>query len=486
MITFNTVPSSIRVPGYYAEFDGSKALSGLPNVPLKILVIGQKLASGTIAALTPRRIVRGSDAIGYFGRGSMLAHGLAALRLANDKTDVDAIALDDAAAATAATGSITVGGAATSAGTIKLMISGRSLAIGVAAADNPAAIAIKIAASVNGDLDGLVTAAILGPVVTLTARNKGTFGNDIDVSYNHYQDESLPAGVTLAITAMTGGATNPDVATIWAAIGDERYDFIILPDASAATLTSAELEMERRAGPSAAIDGLACAGYRGSFTQSVNFGETRNGKFVSLLPAAAMPAHPFAAACAYYAATAYLAGIDPALPFHDLVVPGVIPPKVNDRFTQNERELLLRAGMSTFTVDEGGRMLVERPITAYQVNADNIDDPSWIDLNVPLMLAYCRRTWRARFAKFARYKLADDGALFGPGQNVMTPSVARSENAAIHLDLERAGITEDTQGFKAEQIVERDTTDRSRLNQLLPIRLIGQFRVLAAKFEYRL
>jgi phage tail sheath gpL-like len=397
-----------------------------------------------------------------------------------------AIAIDDAAGSTAATATITIGGAATANGTITLRIADRRISVGVAAADTAAAIAAKAVIAINADLDGLVTAAAMAAVVTLTARNKGTVGNDIDVRHSFNQDERLPAGITAAITVMAGGATNTDIALIWAAIGDEKYDFIILPEASVATLNNADIEMERRAGPLVAIDALAVAGYRGSFTSAANFGETRNGRFTSVLSANLMPSHPFAAACAYYAACAYQAAIDPALPFHDIIVPGITPPSLKFRYTQNERELLLRAGISTFTVDAGGRMLVERPITNYQVNADNIDDPSWLDINVPLLLAYARRVWRTGYLKFKGYKLADDGAQFGAGQNVITPSVAAAENASIYRRMEQAGLLEDIAGFKAEQITERDTADRSRLNMLLPIRLIGQFRVMAAKFEYRL
>jgi phage tail sheath gpL-like len=233
MITFNLVPNDIRVPGSYVEFDASKALSGMPSVPLKILVIGQRLATGAVAALTPVRITNAAEAVAAFGRGSMLAMGIAALKAVNDKTECWAIGLADDGAAVAAAGTITVTGPATAAGTIALYIGGKRLTIGVASGDTANAIAAAIEAKIDADLDLPVTAAVAGAVVTVTARNKGTAGNDIDIRHSYYQGEGLPAGTGLAIVAMAAGATNPDVGTVWPVIGDERFDFVVLPFADA-------------------------------------------------------------------------------------------------------------------------------------------------------------------------------------------------------------------------------------------------------------
>jgi phage tail sheath gpL-like len=134
-----------------------------------------------------------------------------------------------------------------------------------------------------------------------------------------------------------------------------------------------------------------------------------------------------------------------------------------------------------------GSVRIERPVTTYQTNPQALDDPSWLDLNIPLLLAAIRRVWRIRYStRYPRHKLANDGAAFGSGQAVITPRAAAAENVSIYRDLEEAGWVDDIEGFKRDQLVERDATDRSRLNMLLPVRLIGAFRVMAAKIEYRL
>ena len=118
MITFNNIPINLRVPGVFAEIDNSRALQGLPGIPVKILVLGQRLATGTVAEGVPTRVLDEAAAEEYFGRGSMLHRMFRALKKANSFTETVAIALDDLGAGVAATGTITFTGAPTQAGTL--------------------------------------------------------------------------------------------------------------------------------------------------------------------------------------------------------------------------------------------------------------------------------------------------------------------------------------------------------------------------------
>ena len=82
-ITFNQIPSNIRVPLAYIEVDNTRAVSGTPQIMQKILVIGQRLAAGTVAQGVLKRITNDAQPEDFFGRGSMLAEMLIALRKAN-------------------------------------------------------------------------------------------------------------------------------------------------------------------------------------------------------------------------------------------------------------------------------------------------------------------------------------------------------------------------------------------------------------------
>lgn len=486
-ISFNSIPIGGRIPGTYIEFDSSKAISGLPAAPSKILLIGVRLATGIVAQNVPTRVVSAAQAVQAFGRGSQLARMVAALKGVNDRTEAWAIGVNEDGAGVAATKTITLTGPATGAGTTALMIAGTRVPVGVAAGDTATAIATAIVAAVNARADLPVTAASAAGVVTLTHRHKGAFGNDVDVRVNYYQGEALPAGVTLVIADGVAGTSNPDLAAAIAALGDAAYQTIILPFADTATLNTVEAELASRAGPLRMIEGLAFAGVRGSQGALATIGSARNSQYVSLIGANRSPTSPAEWAAAYGGQIAFYGAIDPARPFQTIALTGVLAPNQTDRFSAQERELLLRDGISTFVVDSGGNVLIERAITTYQLNPQGLEDIAWLDVNTPLTLFYLRLAVRSRISlKFPRHKLASDGTKFGAGQAIVTPRIIRAELISLFRDLELAGLVENLDQFAADLIVERDATDPNRVNALIPPDLVNQFLVFAGRVEFRL
>ncbi|MBZ4252037.1 hypothetical protein LAJ57_14135, partial [Streptococcus pneumoniae] len=77
------------------------------------------------------------------------------------------------AAGVFATGTLTFTGTPTESGTLNLRVGGRNIQTGITAAQTVAQIATAVAASINADLDGAVTAAAAAGVVTITSRHKG-------------------------------------------------------------------------------------------------------------------------------------------------------------------------------------------------------------------------------------------------------------------------------------------------------------------------
>ena len=72
-IEFKDLPNSIRKPGTYTEEDTSNALRGAVVTPVKVLMIGQRTASGTVEKHVPTRVYDSESARTYFGSGSVLA-----------------------------------------------------------------------------------------------------------------------------------------------------------------------------------------------------------------------------------------------------------------------------------------------------------------------------------------------------------------------------------------------------------------------------
>ena len=483
MISFNNIPITIRTPGQYIEFDNSRAIRGLPVLMHKVLVIGQRLAGGAVSANVPTRVVSVANAERDFGRGSQLAAMLTAFIGANRWADITAIALDDDVAGTAATGEVAVSGPASAPGTLALYVAGKRVAVAVASAATPTAIAASLAAAINADTALPVTAVAAAEVITLTARHKGTIGNEVDLRANYALGDVYPAGVVLTITPMSNGAGNPALTDALAALGDMHYASIILPFADSTTLDAVEADLEQRWGPMQQREAIAFAGVPGTFSGMAALGDTRNSQLLSLIGSGKSPTPAYLWAAVTAAIDA--GEPDPARPRQTLLMPGLQPPAVQDQLTQAERNLLLYSGVSTWVVDAGGDVRIERLITTYRESANGTPDESYLDIETVRTVAYMRAAWRARVALvFPRHKLADDGTDFGPGQVVATPKLIKVELLHVARQLEQAGILENFEQFKAELIVERDPNDRNRVNAVLPADTINQFRVFAAAVQF--
>lgn len=485
-ISFNDIPAQVRVPVAMVEFDPSRAGGG--QAQQRILVMGQRLAAGTVAEGVPTLVTSAAQAEEYFGRGSMLAAMFAALKGANRFTASWAIALDDDGGAVQATGKITVTGPATAAGTVYLYVAGTRLTAAVASGDSQDAVASAIQAAIAADTSLPVTAAVNGTnanEVDLTARNGGEAGNSIDVRANYYQQEQLPAGISLAVTAMSGGTANPDVSTAVAAMGEEQYDHIVMPYTDAANLTALETELADRWGPLRQIEGIAYTAYRGTVGTTQTFGDGRNSHLVSCMATGVAPQPPYVWAAVYGAVAAYHLAIDPARPLQTLWLQGLMPPAIADRHTFDERNTLLFDGVSTHRVSAGGQVLVDRAVTMYQENAAGVADTAYLDVQTPATLAEIRRRIRSMVTtKYPRHKLANDGTRVGPGQAIVTPRVMRDELLALFRQMEEAGLVEGFDQFKDDLVVERNANDANRLDVQMAPDLVNGLRVFAAQVQF--
>jgi len=204
-ISFNEIPSNVRVPFVFVEFDNTGAATAPGSNPYNALMIGQRLAAGTIAAEVPTLVTSLDQGKRYFGVGSQLALMLDTWFRNNKKTKLTVIALDDAQAGVMATKTLTITGPATAAGTLYLYIGGKLVSVAVTSTMTATALATAVAAAVQADTSLPFTAASDAGVVTLTCKWKGETGSAIDVRTNYYSGEATPAGIAVAIAAGTAG-----------------------------------------------------------------------------------------------------------------------------------------------------------------------------------------------------------------------------------------------------------------------------------------
>ncbi|MDR1311926.1 MAG: phage tail sheath subtilisin-like domain-containing protein [Burkholderiaceae bacterium] len=489
-ISFNQIPVNLLTPGQYVEFDNSKAAKGLVNMPQRILLLAPMLETGTLVPNAPAQVSSASEGMVLFGRGSIGAQMIAAIFSVTDTIETWVVGIPDSGAGSAAAGTVTVTGSPIESGPINLYIAGRRIQVGVSPVDTATTIAEALADAINADLDGVVTADSDAAVVTLTCRHEGTLGNDIDLRINYYPlSEATPKGIGIAITAFSGGTGDASVATALANIGDRQYNTIITATSTQSDVALIETELDSRWGPLRQNDGHCHIGLRGTVGTINAYLSSRNNPHVTFWTAESggEPGPIWEKAALAGTVSAYYLGIDPARPLQTLVLPGRLPATADKQFTRAERNNILSYGGATTTVDAGGNVCVERAVTSYTLNQYGLVDPSYRDIETMYTLSLLRYQVRARIAqRFPRYKLADDGTQFPPGQTVVTPKIIRAELIALALDWIDAGLVENIEQFKTDLLVERNTTDVNRVDVLLPPDLVNQFRVFAAQLQFRL
>lgn len=494
-ISFNDIPTNLRVPLTYIEFDNSNAVSGTPAPRQRVLMFGQANSSGAAEPVNkPVRIFSASQAAMAFGQGSML-HLMAKAFIAINRTAELWCVAQGGGTGDATAATISLRGTATENGVLVTYVAGVRLPVSVRTGDTGADIAGTLAGLVNGNNDLPVTAEVVPDAggdaaddshagVKLTAKFTGR-SSITDVRWNYYGQEMTPGGIVTEVTYPNGNNTNPDIAPAIAAMGELQYKYLVMPYLDEPNLNTLRTELQERWGPVNQADGFAVTSYHGSLGDITKFGVSRNDHLISCMGVPPTPQPQYIWCASICAVAAQALSIDPARPLQTLTVPGLMPPEMGARFIWSERNALLFDGISTFTVDDGGQVQIERLVTMYRTNKYGDSDPSYLNVNTIATLSYLRYSMRLRIQqKYPRHKLADDGTFISPGQPIVTPKVIRAELLALFTEWETAGLVEDFDTYKDELFVVRNKDDKDRLDVLCGPNLINQFRIFAAQIRF--
>src|SRR3989338_559935 len=147
MISLPQIPAALRYPGAYIAIDGSQA--GLGGDIPAVLLVGQKLATGTAPAGEIVRLSGVKDAEVKAGIGSMLAQMAARYRKIDPALDLYMLPYADNVAGVMAAAPITVTAAPTASGTLALYIAGRPVNVAITAAQTVDQVAAAIAAAIT-------------------------------------------------------------------------------------------------------------------------------------------------------------------------------------------------------------------------------------------------------------------------------------------------------------------------------------------------
>lgn len=497
-MTFNEIQSDNRIPLVEIEFDNSMAVVGTPAPHQRVLMFGQAnlkdgKVDGTGALDTPVRITRDAQAVSLFGRGSMLAWMVREFIAINPDTELYVIA-QGAGTGNADAGSLTLSGTATGDGVLSVYVGGRRYQVVVAGGQKGKALADKLAALINADRDAPFTAVSAAPagadvgadasVVSLTARFISECAAH-DIRLNYYDGEITPDGLTVVITPPAAKAANPDITRSVANMGERQYNYVVMPYKDQANLNVLSAELLKRWGPVKMSDGAVWMAHTGTQGEITAFGESRNDFLFtcSAVPKAPEPDYIWAASvCATCAPSL---STDPARPLQTLAVSSRLAPQSADRLTREERNLLLHGGIATVTVAAGDVVQIERQVTMYRVNKYGDPDPSYLDVETIYTLSYLRYSLRTFVTqRFPRHKLADDDTPVAPGQPIVTPKIMSLQLIALGEEWVDQGLVENLDTFKKNLLVERNASNRNRLDVLCTPDLVNQFRFFAAQLRF--
>ena len=195
-----------------------------------ILIVAPMLAGTATSGTVVENLLSEVDFNTAFGRQSRLAkvgrQVIKACSVSRTKPKISAIGLTDNAGGVAATGTIAVSGTATANGTLTFYVDSirGKYEIAITSGQTATQVGASLVSAITADLDAVVSAVNTTGSVALTALNKGTCGNSIGIKY-----EGSVAGLTVALTAFSGGATNPSLTSLFDTIADKRYTTIVYP-----------------------------------------------------------------------------------------------------------------------------------------------------------------------------------------------------------------------------------------------------------------
>lgn len=480
------VPSNIILPFVGVSFSNVRA-AGPAELPFQALLIGQKIASGTMA-VDEQILVTGADEVGALaGYGSPLHRAAIRFFQNNQSVNTYIIGIADGAAATASTQEVTLSGTATDVGTFSIYLDGDKYNTSVIVGDTADVVGAAMVLVINADPSASAIASYAAGVLTLTSKGKGVAVGDITTVLNYAPGDETPAGLTAAISTFTAGTVSPDIQDALDVIGDSWFNVITAPYSDAVSLTAIEAFLATQASALYQRDAMYYTAKKGTTSELISFAidSARNSQYVSIVAGTDRP-HSIAeqaAAVAGVVATSVVE--DPAVPLHRVTLQGILPVEKTNRWDLQERNSLASNGVATLT-DE---LVVqtEGTVTMYLKNSTGASDTSYQYQNTVFILMALRYTFVQRILqKYGRAKLADSAERITGNQVVITPDVGRAEAIAWAIEQEAAGQIENIDQFKDDVICRRALNNKNRLEWILPPDLINQFIVGSGEMQFLL
>lgn len=455
------------------------------------LIVGQLGASATavsgalnqnIQALTDAEIRT------LLGANVDLTYRVLEWRAGNDNnSQLDVIGLDESGTGTQAAGTIAFSGTATADGTYRVTVADDrlfSVDIAVSSGDTATVVGAAVDTALTALSNAVFTSGAVTGTVTVTAVDKGTIGN----LYGIRVTGTVP-GLSVTVTAFTGGTNNPTLTTILDPIDGLRYTGIGWPEAWASDLDIPVDELDSRFNASNAImDGVCFTGKTDTYANDLTFigaensqslvvmGNNKESETTSKGPAVLYPADW---AASYFqgvrskrltsgapvgsdivttsGALDAIGGPELAsLPYHNTQLSNAPVTLPKNLFSPTEQSDLEDEGFTTYGVNTAGNAIIMAPVvTAWTTDDAGNPNVSFHYLNYVDTGSICRETFYNQLkATYSQSRLTE-GALIA-GRAMANAESIKSFLLKVYKSLAQQALTQ--AGSEAEGYFARNTT----------------------------
>jgi phage tail sheath gpL-like len=455
-----TLPSEIitsdKTPRTAIAFDRTSGAKQLPDTARHVLLVGQMTSDATVAASIPTVITREDDGANFFGEGSIIDIGVRAAFVANPFVKLSVVGITNAGVA--ATATVVFADTAELSTIYRLRIAGKEYPVDVTLGDTITTIGDNLEAAIMADPQCPVTANNVAGTVTLTAKNGGTVGNGIALYSSFDADvELLVTTATLSGTALSGGTGAVDPTVALAAAAGERYHVIglLLDDETSAGIvrdhTDEEGDAEHNHGEIFVMAQNAVLATQTDLAIATNADRGVLGSIYGTESWTVQIAAAMAAAMSRNEVA--------TRPYNGMVLEGILPPPVEQRWLRTETRSLIDNGCTPLVVLPGERVAIMRAVVMGVVNDNGDYDYSTLDVTKIQGFDRFRDAIRLMFeTNYAQARWAEsdpDGLL---PSDVATPEKVLIDLIDVARDMEAEGTVSNVEDLKDQFVVEKHGT----------------------------
>jgi phage tail sheath gpL-like len=434
MSVITTLPSDVRAPGVFNEFDDVSGSKGLAVVTRRLLLAGiwdDSLDDGRATVDVPFQVFDESDADNAFGKQSDLAlmcraafslfakYGVAAQVWGLPVADPGGVAHVQRFACS---------GTATESGDVVIEVNGQVVRAGVTSGDAAAAVATALVAAYNavGGGLGLIpgTAAVATSVnCDVTFGLTGTWGSE-----THFKVVSAPAGITVTPSATASGSGDPDYTTPLANSLTRDYLAVAISGSVSNDITDVNTHVDAAWGETVKRYRHVFIGETGNISAATTHAAAANRKNVVVVSAEAYKAQTGEIAAQVAGLT--LTREKPNQNWNGYALT-IKPADEADRYISSEIETALAGGTTPLSVNDSGETIVVRLVTT-KTTENSVSFENLLDIGPSKTMALIAKDVEAKVSLMLQDNNIDDSLLRDIYSAVYAILAQREEDGWIH------------------------------------------------------